>query len=187
MPVVAKMTKLNADQIRKSHPNTAKKQINSINRNPIVLVLDNVLDTYNIGSFFRLADAIGALAIYICGPAVTPPNIKIHRSSIGTWKWIHWQHYQNTIDCINNLKKQNYFIVSCELTKSSILYNKAKYKTPLALVAGNESIGINPEVLKSSDLIVKIPMHGINKSLNTLTATSIIAYQVLSAIHNTIN
>lgn len=187
MLVVAKMTKLNADQIRKSHPNTAKKQINSIKRNPIVLVLDNVLDTYNIGSFFRLADAIGALAIYLCGPTVTPPNIKIHRSSIGTWKWIHWQHYQNTIDCINDLKKQNYSIVSCELTKDSILYNKAKYTTPLALVAGNESTGVSPEILKFSDLIVKIPMHGINKSLNTLTATSIIAYQALSTINNSVS
>jgi len=185
--VVAKMTKLNAHQIRKSHPNTAKKHINSIIRNPIILVLDNVLDTYNIGSFFRLADAIAAQSIYICGPTVTPPNIKIHRSSIGTWKWITWKHYQNTIDCINNLKKQNYSIVSCELTKDSILYNKAKYKSPLALVAGNESTGVSREILKSSDLIVKIPMHGINKSLNTLTATSIVAYQALSTIENTVS
>jgi len=176
------MTKLNADQIRKSQPSTVKKQISSISRNPIVLVLDNVLDTYNIGGFFRLADAIAAQSIYLCGSTVTPPNIKIHRSSIGTWKWITWKHYQNTIDCINSLKKQNYSIVSCELTDNSILYNKTKYTAPLALIAGNESTGISFTILKYSDLIVKIPMHGVNKSLNTLTATSIIAYQALSTI-----
>lgn len=29
-------------------------------RNAIYIVLDNVLDTYNVGSIFRLADAVGA-------------------------------------------------------------------------------------------------------------------------------
>ena len=174
--------KLNSHQIRKSKVGESEKLRKQIKRNPIVLVLDNVLDTYNIGSFFRLADAIAAEKIYLCGPVVTPPNIKIHRSSIGTWKWINWEHFENTIDCINQLKKDGYQIIACEQDKTSVNYQKAKYKTPIAIIAGSESFGVSKEVLQKTDQIVEIPMYGINVSLNVLVATSIISFDALSKI-----
>jgi tRNA G18 (ribose-2'-O)-methylase SpoU len=174
--------KLNSHQIRKSREVVAKKLLTEINRNPLVLVLDNVLDTYNIGSFFRLADALGAQKIYLCGPVVTPPNIKIHRASIGTWKWIEWQQFESTIDCLKQLKSNGYHIVACEQNNASVDYREVKYKTPVALIAGSESNGISPQVLKMVDKIVEIPMYGINISLNVLVATSIISYDILSKI-----
>lgn len=174
--------KLNSHQIRKSKVGESEKLQKQIKRNPIVLVLDNVLDTYNIGSFFRLADAIGAQKIYLCGPVVTPPNIKIHRSSIGTWKWIPWEHFENTTDCIKKLKSEGFQIVACEQDKKSVDYLKAKYKFPVALIAGSESYGVSKEVLKLVDKIIELPMYGINISLNVLVATSIISYNILSKI-----
>jgi len=174
--------KLNSHQIRKSKVGESQKLQKQIKRNPIVLVLDNVLDTYNIGSFFRLADAIAAEKICLCGPVVTPPNIKIHRSSIGTWKWIPWEQFDSTTDCIKQLKKEGYKIVACEQDKTSVSYLKAKYHFPVALIAGSESFGVSAEVLKLVDQIVEIPMYGINVSLNVLVATSIISYDILSKI-----
>lgn len=172
-------SKLNSHQLRSSNPLIAKISQRKIKRNPIVLVLDNILDTYNIGSFFRLADAIGAQKIYLCGPVVTPPNLKIHRSSIGTWKWIPWEHFQNTQDCLTQLKKDGYTITICEQSKNSVPYNQAKYSFPLALVAGSESDGVGESAQKMADQTVEIPMFGINKSLNVLVATSIISYRIL--------
>lgn len=174
--------KLNSHQIRKSTVKIAQVQRDKIKRNPIVLVLDNVLDTYNIGSFFRLADAIAAQKIYLCGPVVTPPNIKIHRASIGTWKWIPWEHYSSTIKCLLKLKEEGYQIVACEQAPNSVDYLKAKYKFPIAIIAGSESEGISKEVLKLADVVTEIPMHGINVSLNVLVATSIISYDALTKI-----
>lgn len=171
---------MNSHQIRKSRVGESKKLQTRIKRQPIVLVLDNVLDTYNIGSFFRLADAIAAQKIYLCGPVVTPPNIKIHRASIGTWKLVPWQHSYSTEEVITDLKNQGYQIIACEQNPQSINYLKANYKFPIALVAGSESQGISPSILKLVDQVVEIPMHGINKSLNVLIATSIICYQALS-------
>lgn len=175
------MEKLNSHQLRKSRVGDSKIKQAQIKRNPIVLVLDNILDTYNIGSFFRLADAIGAQKIYLCGPVVTPPNLKIHRSSIGTWKWIPWEQFQSTKDCLLQLKKDGYNIVICEQSKNSVPYNKTKYTFPIALVAGSESDGVGESAQKLADQIVEIPMFGINKSLNVLVATSIISYQILES------
>lgn len=174
--------KLNSHQIRKSREVEAQKLQTNIKRNPLVLVLDNVLDTYNVGSFFRLADALGAQKIYLCGPIVTPPNIKIHRASIGTWKWIPWQQFDSTLECLEHLKSQGYQIVACEQDKTSVDYHKAQYKSPIALIAGSESVGISPDVLKKVDKIVEIPMYGVNISLNVLVATSIISYDILAKI-----
>ena len=174
--------KLNSHQLRSSRVGDAQKLKAKIKRHPIVLVLDNVLDTYNIGSFFRLADAISAQKIYLCGPVVTPPNIKIHRASIGTWKWIDWQHYPEIKDCLKDLKSQGYQIVAVEQNPQSQNYLKVKYDFPIAIVAGSETDGISPSTLKLVDKIVEIPMHGINISLNVLIATAIIAYDALAKI-----
>ncbi|HBP50922.1 MAG: tRNA/rRNA methyltransferase [Candidatus Shapirobacteria bacterium GW2011_GWE1_38_10] len=174
--------KLNSHQLRKSGVGDSAKLQKEIKRNPIVLVLDNVLDTYNIGSFFRLADALGASKIYLCGPVVTPPNLKIHRASIGTWKWIPWEHFNRVRDCLNKLKTEGYQIVACEQGKNSINYQKTKYKFPLAIVAGSEMNGITENSLKMCDQIVEIPMYGINVSLNVLVATAIIAFDALGKL-----
>lgn len=176
------MDRLNSHQLRKSRVGEAHRKQARIPRQPLVLVLDNVLDTYNIGSFFRLADAIGAQKIYLCGPVVTPPNLKIHRSSIGTWKWIPWQQFDNTLDCLAHLKKSGYQIIACEQGKNTINYQQAKYQFPVALVAGSESNGVGESVLKKCDQIVEIPMYGINKSLNVLVATSVIAFDLVSKL-----
>lgn len=174
--------KLNSHQIRKSRVGESQKLQKQIKRNPLILVLDNVLDTYNIGSFFRLADALAVEKICLCGPVVTPPNIKIHRASIGTWKWVPWEQYKTTKECILELKKQGYQIVACEQTKNSVNYQKAKYKFPIAIIAGSESFGIPKEILNLADKTVEIPMYGINISLNVLVATSIISFDAISKL-----
>ncbi len=174
--------KLNSHQLRQSGVGESQKNQSLIKRNPIVLVLDNVLDTYNIGSFFRFADAIAAEKIFLCGPVVTPPNLKIHRASVGTWKWIPWEQYDRTEDCLEYLKQQKYQIIACEQKANSVNYQKAKYQFPLAIIAGSESKGVGESVLKMCDQIVEIPMFGVNVSLNVLVATSIIAYDAISKI-----
>ncbi|MFA5025351.1 MAG: TrmH family RNA methyltransferase [Candidatus Shapirobacteria bacterium] len=174
--------KLNSHQLRKSGVGDSLKKQQNIKRNPLILVLDNVLDTYNIGSFFRLADALGVTKICLCGSVVTPPNLKIHRASIGTWKWVPWEHFNETGDCLKQLKKDGYQIVACEQGKNTVNYQKAKYKFPLAIIAGSEINGITPESLKMCDQIIEIPMYGINVSLNVLVATSIIAFDAVSKI-----
>jgi len=162
--------------------NPTKEQIGSINHQPIYIVLDNVLDTFNIGSFFRLADAIAAEKIFLCGQTVTPPNIKIHRASIGTWRWVPWEHKQSTTKVIKDLKKQGVMTVAVELGKNSINYKKLKIKTPIAIIVGHESFGISKEVVEMADKHVQIPMLGVNKSLNVLVAASVVVYDWINKI-----
>ena len=75
------MIKLNAGQLRKQSEKFIDHK-ESVARNDIYIILDNVLDTYNIGSVFRLADAVAAKKVILCAGSVTPPNPRIHKTSI---------------------------------------------------------------------------------------------------------
>ncbi len=172
--------RLNAKQLRVSQP--TQEDLKKVKHQPISIILDNVLDTFNIGSFFRLADAIAAEKIYLCGKTVTPPNVKIHRASIGTWRWVSWQHHKSAVKLVRNLKKEGCFVAAAEQTKKSINYAKLKLKTPIALVVGHETNGVSQEVLKEANKVIEVPLLGVNRSLNVLVAASAILYNWLERL-----
>ena len=64
------MIKLSACELRVKEP--TEEDLAKIVRHPIYLVLDNILDTYNVGAIFRTADAAGVSKIYLCGITPTP-------------------------------------------------------------------------------------------------------------------
>ena len=96
------MIKLNAKKLRKSKP--AKTQIAKIKRRGIYIICDNILDTYNIGSIFRLADAVSAKKIYLCGATETPPNSRISKASVGTDKWVPWEYASTVVEAIQLIR-----------------------------------------------------------------------------------
>jgi tRNA G18 (ribose-2'-O)-methylase SpoU len=176
-----KNDKLGAETLRVKTPTEEELKKVKQTRQDIFIVLDDVLDTYNIGSIFRLADAVGAKKIYLCKGSETPPNTRIQKASIGTWQWVEWQYYEQTTDAISNLKNQisNIKIVGIELDERAIDYTQADYSLPVALVVGHESDGISKEVLDMCDTVVQLPQLGINKSLNVMVSLGIVLYEVL--------
>ncbi len=86
--------KLNAKQLRATKPSEADWA--GIERKPIYIVLDNVLDTYNIGSIFRLADAVAASEVILCGGSETPPSSRIHKAAVGTEEWVKWRYIKGS-------------------------------------------------------------------------------------------
>lgn len=171
--------KLKAWDLRNTVP--TKKQLKQIKRRDIYFILDNVLDTYNIGGIFRLADAIGAKKIYICGESETPPNHKIKKASINTTEWIEWEYKESAKEAIKALKKEveGLRVVAIEQDKTSVDYLSVDYKLPLALVVGNETTGCLPETLKSCDFTVEIPMWGVNVSLNVIISLGIVSFEAV--------
>lgn len=174
------MVRLNSSQLRTTLPSEEDKQ--KLKRNPIYLILDNVLDTYNIGSLFRLADAVSAEKIYLCGECETPPSTRITKAAIDTEKWVPWEYRKSAIEVVNELKQIGVQIVSLEQSEKSVAYDKANYKFPIAVVSGNETYGVSREVLDASDIIAEIPMHGINVSLNVVVSSGILIYEIMKYI-----
>jgi len=176
------MVKLGSKELRKTPPKEG--EIAEIKRNPIYLVLDRVVDTYNIGSIFRLADAVAAEKIYICGDTEYPPSSRIHKAAVGTEEWVPWEHKHSTVQTVELLKKKGVQIVAVEQSPESIPYSilSTKINFPVAIVVGNETKGIGKTVLKMVDIIVELPMFGVNKSFNVWGSAAVVAYQVLESL-----
>lgn len=170
--------KLDAKKLRISEP--MEEDIAKVKRRQIYIICDNILDTYNIGSIFRLADAVGASGVYLCGECETPPNIKIHRAAIGTDKWVPWQYFSTAKEAVESVKYHvsGIKVVAIEQTKKSKDFREMEYKEPIAFVVGHETNGVSKEALEVCDEIVELPMYGINVSLNVMASLAIILYQV---------
>ncbi len=182
------MIKLNAQQLRTQEPDL--EMIKKIKKNPIYIVLDNVLDTYNIGSIFRLADAVAAEKVFLCGQTETPPNPRIKKASINTWRWVSWEYKKSAVEALKEISKGDTLqyrkvspyktqIIAVEQSKKSIPLTELKVEFPVVVVVGNETHGVSKEVLNMADTIVELPMFGINRSLNVMVSCGIVLYKIL--------
>lgn len=173
------MQKLNSKKLRLSNPTS--EEIAQLKRNDIYIILDNVLDTYNIGAVFRLADAVAAKKIFLCGGSETPPNSRIQKASIGTWQWVPWEYCNSAVEAIDRLKSENpkTQAVAIELTDTAIPYTSYNYPLPVALIIGHETDGVSDETLQKCDTIVQLPMFGVNISLNTMVSLGIVLFEAI--------
>jgi 23S rRNA (guanosine2251-2'-O)-methyltransferase len=183
--------KLKPIVLRKSKP--SESDISQIKRNPIYLILDNIIDTYNIGSLFRLGDAIAVEKMYLCGNMEYPPASRIHKAAVGTENWVPWEKRDTAVEVIKELKslrpigppaRRGVQIISVEQDPRSIPYSLITnhLRFPAAIVCGNETEGVSKEVLDASDLIIELPMYGINHSFNVWGSTAIVAYKILEGL-----
>ncbi|MBI2031972.1 MAG: TrmH family RNA methyltransferase [Candidatus Levybacteria bacterium] len=173
------MIKLGAKELRSSSP--LQKDLKKIKKNSIYIIVDNVLDSYNVGGIFRLADAVAAEKVILCGETETPPNSRIKKASINTTEWVAWSYSSTAVQAIRELKSQNskVKIIAIEQNSKSIPYNKVDYKFPVAFVVGHETIGVSKEVLDIADHIAEIPMWGVNKSLNVIVSLGIVLFEAI--------
>jgi tRNA G18 (ribose-2'-O)-methylase SpoU len=158
-----------------------QKDREKVKRNPVYIILDNVLDTYNIGAVFRLADAVSCEKVYICGESETPPNHRIKKASINTTEWVPWEYHSSAKSAIDDLrlKIKDIQIVAIEQSEKSVPYTAVEYAFPVALVVGHETDGVSKETMDASDVIVEIPMWGVNKSMNVMVSLAIVLFEVM--------
>ena len=143
------MLKLKAQELRTTVPNP--EDLKKIKKNPVYIILDNVMDTYNIGSIFRLADSVAAQKVILCGETEAPPHTRIKKASINTTEWVSWEYFPTTVEAIKDLRSKikDLRVIAVEQDKKSVPYNKIDYNFPLALVIGHETTGVSKEVLNN--------------------------------------
>jgi tRNA G18 (ribose-2'-O)-methylase SpoU len=175
------MIKLTADQLRHTVPSGEHLREIKSKRREIYFILDNVLDTYNVGGIFRLADGLGVKKIYLCGETETPPNHRIKKASINTTEWMDWEYAETAKSAILNLKSEilNLQVIAIEQDNRSVPYTEIDYKLPIAFVVGHESSGVVQETLDVCNAIAEIPMQGVNVSLNVIVSLAIVSIKAI--------
>jgi 23S rRNA (guanosine2251-2'-O)-methyltransferase len=148
-------------------------------RRPIHVVLDNLRSAFNVGSIFRLADAARVAEVIPCGYTAYPPHHKLEQTSLGTTDSVPWRRFDATEAAIANLKAKGVQVIAVETAGAAQPFHRFDYKFPVAVVFGNEALGVPEPVLKLCDGIVEIPVFGYKNSVNVATAAAVILYELL--------
>jgi tRNA G18 (ribose-2'-O)-methylase SpoU len=175
------MRKLSHSEISKYRADLTN--IESISRNPIYVLLDNVRSLYNVGSIFRTSDGALIQKMYLTGFTPYPPRHEIDKTALGSTNSVPWEYNKDPLEIVEKLRSDGIKIVALEHTDKSIPYFRfEKTDFPVCLVVGNEIKGIQEDILKISDIAIEIPMHGIKQSLNVAVAYGIALYDLVRVL-----
>ncbi len=145
----------------------------------IALILDRLRSAHNTGNIFRIAEAIGAAEIICCGYTPAPPHPKLEKTAMGADKMVPCRTFPTSLDAVNALRAEGYQqILAAEPFPDSPDAWEADYKFPLAIVFGNEALGVAEETLKAVDGCIGLPMFGEKASINVGNSAAAIVYAV---------
>ena len=153
-------------------------------KNPLWFGLDNLRSAFNVGSIFRLGDILRVKGLLLCGNTAAPPHQRLRKTSMGTVDVVPWQRFDNAIDAIRHLKERNVPVWAAETTTASKPYNRIRYPRELAIVLGNEALGVNSEALRLCEEIIEIPTFGFKNSMNVASAAAVLGYKALEMMQS---
>lgn len=146
---------------------------------PVMVMLDNVRSMYNVGAFFRTADAAAVAKLYLCGITARPPRRAISKTALGAEESVPWEHASEPTPLLRTIRDRGCEIAAVETSVHAVdLFDWAP-RFPVCVVFGHEVDGIRPDVSALCDTHIRIPMLGTKHSLNVATAGGVVIYELL--------
>ena len=152
-------------------------QIAKKKSNPVIVILDGINDTHNLGAILRSCDVFDVSGIVMGKHNQVPLNATVAKASAGAINYVPVCLVNNLNQAIAKLKEEGFWIVSTD-GSGNINYQDLKYDFKVGLVIGSEGQGVSHLVLKNSDYIVKIPQYGHVNSLNASVAAGILLSKI---------
>ena len=136
-----------------------------------VAVLENIVDSTNLGAIFRSAAALGMDAVLLSPACCDPLLRRSVRVSMGTVFQIPWAR----LDSLKTLKQGGFVTLAMALKRDALPLDDPILQTfdKLAVVLGTEGDGLTQKTIAGCDYTVMIPMaHGV-ESLNVGNAAAV--------------
>ena len=177
------MKKLTHSEI--SQNRATLETISKVNKLPVVVILNSIRSSYNVGSIFRTSDGAMIEKLYLCGYTPHPPKKEVLKTALGSQDSVEWQFIENPVEIVKKYKKDGYTICALEQTSKNINYSEiSKNQLPLCLIVGNEITGVNQELIDLCDISIEIPQYGIKQSLNVAVAYGISIFELRKIFDN---
>jgi tRNA G18 (ribose-2'-O)-methylase SpoU len=146
---------------------------------PVSVLLENVRSLYNVGSFFRTADACGIEKLHLAGITGHPPQSMITKTALGAEETVAWAHTWDPVGLLNGLREADHEIAAIETSVHAVDLFDWQPRFPVCIVFGHETDGLTLPVAALADTHVRIPMLGLKHSLNVATAGGVVLYELL--------
>ena len=144
---------------------------------PLLVLLDEVEDPYNLGAVLRSVDALGAHGAVIPKHRASPLTAGVARASAGAWEYVSVDRITNMNQTIEEMKAEGLWVIGAAADAAQSIY-QTDLTGPVAIVMGGENKGLSPLVRRHCDALVSIPMSGQVNSLNVSAASAIILSEI---------
>jgi tRNA (guanosine-2'-O-)-methyltransferase len=139
------------------------------------LVIQDVHQPHNISACVRSAEAFGIQNI-----DVVNLNTKFSLSTVarGVDKWVHINQHASIEACAKSLHDQGYVIAAAWPQANAVPLNDLPLDRPIAVVFGNEHLGLAAPWREHADISFTIPMYGLVESLNISVSAAITLHEL---------
>ncbi len=151
----------------------------ALRRLPVSVVLDDVRSLYNVGAFFRTADAVGLERLHLTGVTGHPPHRQLAKTALGAEEVVPWTHHASAVELADELRASGRQLAAIETeSRAEDLYDWHPI-FPVCVLFGHEVDGLSRVVVDRCDVRIRIPMLGVKHSLNVATAGGVVLYELL--------
>lgn len=145
---------------------------------PLFVMLDEITDVRNMGAIIRTAECAGADCVIVPQKGSALINSEVMKASAGALNILPVCREESLKDTLDFLKSSGLQVVACT-EKSTQIYSSADLTLPTVLIMGSEGTGISNELLRLSDIQIRIPIQGKIGSLNVSVSAGIMLYEAL--------
>jgi RNA methyltransferase, TrmH family len=144
----------------------------------LTLMLDRLQDPGNLGTAIRTAAAAGADGLWVSDDSVDLDHPKVLRASAGQWFRLPAAKSTDLDGLVAKYRQQGSQIIATGMT-AAVDYWAVDFTQPTVILLGNEGHGLNPELTKLADRVVKVPMAPAVESLNVSITAALLLYEAI--------
>jgi tRNA G18 (ribose-2'-O)-methylase SpoU len=150
-----------------------------IDRLPVSVLLSDVRSAYNVGAFFRTAEAVRCEHLYLAGISPLPTHRGVAKTALGAQDRVPWSATPDPSELVERLNTDGVCVAAIETSLNAKDLFDWSPSFPLCLAFGNEIDGLPATLLERATERVRIPMLGFKQSLNVATAGGVVLYELL--------
>jgi len=145
---------------------------------PMVLILDQIQDTHNLGAIMRTAEICGVSAVILPEKTSAGINPTVAKTSAGAIFHLPIHQTGNLSTVMEQLKNSGLQLAALVPGQQNILY-ESRLNIPLALIIGSEGKGVRKNILNTCDIKLTIPQVGRLDSLNASVSTAVVLFEIM--------
>jgi len=149
-----------------------------LDRDGLLLVLDEVQDPQNLGAICRTAEVAGALGVVIHDRRAAEVTPAVCKASAGAVEHLSIARVRNIADFLGEAKQAGFWCYGAAAGGRLSCF-EVEWPERWAIVLGAEGKGLRPRVAGVCDELVSVPIRGRLDSLNVSATAAVLTYLAL--------
>lgn len=145
---------------------------------PLIVALDGITDTRNLGAIIRSVSAFSGHAVIIPERRSAGVTAAAWKTSAGAAVRVPVAKAPNLNRAIGAFQKMGFFVLGLDGDGDVALPDLTLAQEPVCIVVGSEGKGLSRLVRENCDQIVSIPIDSAMESLNASMAVGISLYEI---------